>query len=602
MPLPDKQTVLNWYASFCAQLKETYGLDLTKKTDLMRVGCLHTERLKEGRLYDSPFIPHTADGDVGSEPEPDYKEAVEALKLISRIKDDQYQSDEQRAEDKRRYAAHAEKMDEAHHAWEIRSQTLFDGSREQDYEQIARLYEDAHEGRMFLYDKTGDISNAHFLYVGDDNELCSGRSMDGNDPMFTCIPDVRKPLSATDVFRYVCSGAKPKTDQAIEKGSPADRARAVNAYVKQRHPEMDSLTPKDFSLCTDYINGDLQGREPARVEKPGFMSRLKWVFSLFRNTEDYDKYNAYVREKAAWDADMATAKAAYGQFVKVESDLVADAGLMPEIKDPARRERVHHTQVQMDQIKSYARMMEAKDTVTVIKSEIGDKAAEKLQADSMSMMSTARTAFFEEIAAHPEHFDRSGSRTAAGRTALANKSMNAQQKADAVKGLGEQLAEAKESAMDRIRARLAEANTSGGMTSDKDFAADVATLIQARSLEGQLAKYKKGDDLFRGFDMKKQGIEESGIYLASHASFMQAFGTKDDLREIAFDLAQSGRSPEALNDRLDSLLKRYNDARKPVNSAKQTEVKTAVKAQPVQEKKNEEPEDKWIMREPKSPF
>ena len=601
MPLPDKKTVLDWYKDFCRQLGETYGLDLTKKTDLMRLGCIRTDNPASGEIYDHPFIRHAENGYADPEPTLDYKEAAPALKLYAELKSGRFGEGEKYNEANRRYEAMAEKMDAAHNAWEIRNQTLFDASKDQDFDQIARLYEDAHAGRLFIYDETGDFSKSNMLYMGDDGTLCRGRVMDGLQTAFTCIPGVNEPVRMGTVFKRVCIGIQPIPDDMTEGYRRVrERENAIVSFVLERHPEMKTLTKKDDDICDRYIQGDLQAEMPAPVPKPGFLSAVKWFFT--RNTKEYDDYDEYVRNKADWDAKMSAGKAAYEKYSLIEKELLEMQGIMPEIKDVDRRHQVYEQQTVADSIKSFSRKKQAEGLMAASKAGQCEELKEELSWDAVTMLAGARDDFRKEIAAHPEYFDRNGNRTAAGRVALANRTMNAEQKLEAVKGLDAQIAEAKESAMDRIRARLAEANTSGELTTDKAFAADVATLIQARSLEGQLTKYKKGDDLFRGFDMKKQGIEESGIYLASHASFKKAFGTKDDLREIAFDLAQSGRSPEALNSRLDSLLKRYNGARKPAGSVKQSETKTAVKAQPVQEKKNAEPEDKWIMREPKSPF
>lgn len=528
-PIENREEILNWYQKFQKQMKEEFGLDLNRKTDLFRFRTVARRDEDGAAVMKYAFM--RQNGGVYETPAPAldmdaFNELAHRFESTASMTRDEAQAI--MAEIRRG----SERMQRERHQWELGSQTFFNPERGEDMEQIARLYESARNGSLFIAKSESSASLP--LYLGDDGRMHTGPRADAPLPRFEIAPG--RSLDMTHLFRYDNAGRKEITDNMTRsQREDAERRNQAIDYLDRIFPDRRAVAHEDYeAFSVSALNGNVL-ELPEPVPKPGIMAYLRWIFSGFRDNSEFDAYDRYVAERDQRLDRREKVARAETEYKKMESLLVSLSGKVEGAADRDRAYQIYKNQDALGSVYSHPFDTE----VTAICNALG---AEKMRGadenDFTTLMNLEASNTLAEIEEHPEYFNPNGTRTAAGRTAYKNRTCTPEEKEAALAGYREQLEKAKQETLDALEQTFEGEYIAAHTAENAPFEQTLGILLYINAMQERTQK----GDLFRECEMKADDIKASGRALTGTGAFRALTAEMPDIRQYVYDFAEMERT------------------------------------------------------------
>ena len=541
-PIENREEILNWYQKFQKQMKEEFGLDLNRKTDLFRIRRVY--RRKEDYAPDMQYSFMRKEPDGGyAVPEPtfDYDEAETIVKMYDAVSRLPANAAERERALRTEAGQAAERALSARNQWAVENQSMFYPDREEDFAQIARMYEDAKNGNLVLISKDsfGDSST---MYLGDDGKMHLTVPASSRPDEYEYAPGKRMSMQA--LFRAASNGRKEITDSM----KPADKEEAEKQnlcmdYLDRVWPDRPTVTPQEYRLLSNVQTAFKDHFEmPEPVPKPGFMAYLRWIFSGFSDNSEYTAYNEYVAKRTEITEKKAAAERVSAKYEQMEKKLVAAAGLVPGAADEERAYRIYANKEALASAYSHPELKEAERLFDIAEERYG-KNNEIMPQQFQEILDKDAARLLSETVNHPEYFNPNGTRTAAGRTAYKNRTCTPEEKEAALAGYREQLEKAKQETLDALDQTFAGEYAAAHTAENAPFEQTLGILLYINAMQERTQK----GDLFKECEMKADDIKATGRAMTGTGAFRALTAEMPDIRQYIYDFADMERTaPEDL--------------------------------------------------------
>lgn len=553
--LQEKEQILAWYKSFQKQMKEKYGVDLTKKTDLSRIRFTYYNEKTDMYNAEYAFMRHRDGQYTVPEPKIPHDGIFELVGIDRNISQ---MVGEKAEEANKELDRKTERLFAEHEEWEISNQTAFSPEREEDFEDIARLYRGAQEGTLFLMNPEPGSTTGHerTIYMGDDGSVCLGPYADADELKYEIQPGV------TATARTIFEGAIKGRITAKEGDTEAQKryAEKRNAYVDFLEQHIDGWkTPNDEerSAYRSYMTGNIGGAMK-QVEKPGIRSFFKWVFSGFRDTGDYDAYREYQRQVQR----LESAKTIEKQFRAIEKELLRESNYLPEIRDIDRKYQVLSGQTALSS--TYPHIQ--RDKVDALMNEHNTLVGEDtISSEVERFFNFEQSRVLLETAQHPEYFNPNGKRSADGRAAYNDRTMTAEEKKAACDAYRKELEKARTETLEHLEAAFADEYAKAEPQNSDVYAQDLGILLKVYDTEQHIDEHR----FRKEYEMKADDIKALGRALSGTGAFREMVQGMPDMRKEVFDFMELCR--DAFHDagaQFGNYLNRLSDCQQKLNEEK----------------------------------
>ena len=575
MPRPPKSKVLNWYRGFKADLKEKYSIDINKKNDALRIAsCVTVDPFKGKHNLSHAFI--RQNNGVYAVPEPADPSAKEMYDLAVLNTKGLEQGGEPQGDEPDYTAianATAAKLFEKRNEWMVVNQEVFDPEKDEDYEQIERIYNDAHNGNLIVLDNNGNImQNSFSLYVADDGTLCNGPRLDEAMAPFRISENIQRTYNPDGLMALVIKGEidieskRDKYSADYIRGMEVDNAAIM--WAKENIEGINDLTPEDEELKRQYTSGEIEESKPKEVAKPGVFSWFKRFISFGFATGDFDDYKRYQSELGEWQQRSDTAKAAVEKYNKtldsVKKKLInTDKTAFANVSDPDRRLAIFRNQERLTAAVSYSKSNLADDVDRYNKSQ--PRVNEDIMPqDAQTAYNNATVTALSTAIIHPEFYNANGTLNADGKINRKNLAMTPDEKKEAIAAAREKTAKAREIAYKSLTQIYEQEDKAyaNAIRSDKMEIADntnmlkmnLGILVYSRVVERQLEK----GNYIRECAMTPDDIAAYGRAFSDNKAF-EAMTEKFDITAHTLALYVNGyESPN--KERFDEELNKLCDA------------------------------------------
>lgn len=536
-PIENKEEILSWYKNFQKQMKEEFGLDLNRKTDLFRIRRVYRREADFTPDLQYPFMRKNPDGGYAvPEPTLDYDEAEKLVGMydaLYRLPADA----EERGRTLRADIEHAaERALAARNQWAVENQSVLYPEREEDFAQIARMYEDAKNGNLVLISKDsfGDSST---MYLGDDGKMHLTVPASARPDEYEYAPGRRTAMQT--LFRAASIGRKEITDSM--KPSEKDAAVKQNQYLDyldRVYPDRPTVTPQEYRLLSSVQTAIKDPFEmPDPVPKPGFMAYLRWIFSGFRDNSEYTAYNEYVARRAEITEKKAAVDRVSAKYEQMEKKLVAAERLVSGAADEDRAYRIYANKEAFASAYSHPELTEAERLFASAQERYGEN-NEIMQQQFNEILDKDAVRLLSETANHPEYFNPNGTRTAAGRTAYKNRTCTPEEKEAVLNGYREQLDKAKQEALDALEKTFEGEYAAAHTAENAPFEQTLGILLYINAMQERTQK----GELFRECEMKADDIKATGRAMTGTGAFRALTAEMADIRQYVYDFAEMERT------------------------------------------------------------